>query len=54
MFSESKSDIMPFIPKRLILGTFLNKTFLENFNLKVSFSLIKTSGTKLTVILNLV
>ena len=37
----------------LIFGTSLNKTFFENLSLKVSLPFVNTSGTKLTVILNM-
>ena len=37
----------------LIFGTSLNKTFFENLSIKVSLPFVNTSGTKLTVILNI-
>ena len=50
----SELVLKPLIPTIFIFGTSLNKTLGENFNLKVSLSLINISGTISIVILNLV
>ena len=50
----SELVLKPLIATIFIFGTSLNKTLGENFNLKVSLSLINISGTISIVILNLV